>query len=148
MRTSFKRTGVALCLCLCLFSAAWAAAPEDALSAQPKESVYFALRVEDLGGLLRWALSEENLRTFAPLAGLDEDTIQIVNLVLKKVAVKAAALSGGTTAEGVPFFQAALAGSGANVVEFLLGPDSPMAPVAESILNDSGLTFELKDGLL
>ena len=148
MKRFLFRLGLVLSLSLCVFSAAWAANPEDALSARPEDSVYFALRVDNLGDFLRWAVSERNLRTFAPLAELDEDSIKAITAILDKVPVKAAALAVGMTKEGAPFFQAALAGEGTNATELLLGADSPMAEMAESTLKDSGLAFEVKDGLL
>ena len=149
MKRFLFRLGLILTLSLCIFSAAWAANPEDALSAKPKESVYGVLRVEDLGGFLRWAVSEENLKTFAPLAELDEASIQKITSVLAAMPVKSAALVVGMTKEGMPFFQAALSGAEAeNVGEFVLGQGNPMAPMVESMLQEGGISFEMKDDLL
>ncbi|MCR4817354.1 MAG: hypothetical protein K5841_00170 [Fretibacterium sp.] len=149
MKRFLVRLGLVLTLSLCIFSAAWAANPEDALSAKPKESLYTVLRVEDLGSFLRWAVSEENLKIFAPLADLDEDSIQMITSTLANIPVKSAALVVGMTAEGMPFLQAALSGAEAeNVGEFVLGKGSPMAPMIESMLQESEIAFEMKDGLL
>ena len=149
MKRFLFRLGLVLTLSLCVFSAAWAANPEDALSAKPKDSLYVVLRVEDLGGFLRWAVSEENLKTFAPLAELDEDSIQMITSMLAAMPVKSAALLAGMTADGMPFFQAALSGAKAeNVGEFVLGQGSPMASMVEGMLQEGGLAFELKDDLL
>ncbi|MBQ9565301.1 MAG: hypothetical protein IJU98_06910 [Synergistaceae bacterium] len=141
--------GLALCLSLGLASAVLAANPEDALSACPEKSVTVALRLEDVGGLLRWLASEATLKTLAPAVGLDEGTIKMVSAMLEKVPVKSVALLAGITAEGTRFCQAAIAGpETANVGEFLLGAGSEMAPMAEETLKESGLAFEMKDGLL
>ena len=149
MKRFLFKLGLVLTLSLCVFSAAWAAAPEDALSAKPKDSMYIALRVEDLGNFLRWAVSEENLKTFAPLAELDDDAIQMITSMLANVPVKSTALVGGVTAEGMPFFQAAISGAKAeNVGEFVLGQGNPMASMVEEMLQECGLVFELKDDLL
>ncbi|MCR5347044.1 MAG: hypothetical protein K6E38_04640 [Fretibacterium sp.] len=149
LRSFLFKVGLVVTLSLCVFSAAWAANPEDALSARPKESMYVVLGLEDLGALLRWGLSEENLKTFAPLADLDEDSIQMITSTLANIPVKSAALVVGMTAEGMPFLQAALSGAEAeNVGEFVLGKGNPMAPMIESMLQESEIAFEMKDGLL
>ena len=149
MKRFLFKLGLVLTLALCVFSAAWAAAPEDALSAKPKDSMYIALRVEDLGNFLRWAVSEENLKTFAPFVELDDDAIQMITSMLANVPVKGTALVAGVTAQGTPFFQAAVSGAKAeNVGEFVLGQGNPMAAMVEEMLQESGLVFELKDDLL
>ena len=167
-----------LCLTLCLFSMAWAAGPEEALSARPEKSVYSVLRLEDLGGFLRWALSEENLKLIAaaPNTGLDEGTIQLVVAALSTVPVKEAALVvGQTDPKGLPFLQVALAvpagaeldrlasgkGTAADLMTLVLGADNPllamlggeapfaMAPQDGNVYTlDDTLALAARDGLI
>lgn len=95
-KTLFK-AALVLCLSLGLASSSWAAQPFEALSARPEKSAYAVLNLQDVGWLVRWALSPENLKVLAPLGGeVDEASINVFADVLKKVPAKGLAVLVGT----------------------------------------------------
>ena len=95
-KTLFK-AALVLCLSLGVASSSWAAQPFDALSAKPEKSAYAVLNLQDVGGLVRWALSPENLAVLAPLAGeMDAASINVFADALKKVPAKGIAILVGT----------------------------------------------------
>ncbi len=59
-KTLFK-AALVLCLTLGVASSSWAAQPFDALSTRPEKSVYAVLNLQDVGELVRWALSPETV---------------------------------------------------------------------------------------
>ena len=171
-RKSVLTVTLALCLSLCALTA-WASDPVDALSARPGDSVYAVLRLEDLGGFLRWAASEGNLKPFAPLAGFGDEEIQFLTSVLAEVPVTGAALACGMTADMTPFLQLALAlpaelqpkldlvangtAKAEDVAALLVGnsPVAVMAPMALELKSEGGVVtlndlvvLSAKDNLL
>ena len=60
-------------------SAAWGAVPQEALSKRSPKAIYMALSIDDLGGLVRYVLSSENIDLFAPL--MDEKTLEGARMI-------------------------------------------------------------------
>ena len=95
-KTLFK-AALVLCLTLGVASSSWAAQPFDALSTRPEKSVYAVLNLQDVGELVRWALSPENLKVLAPLGGeMDAASINVFADALRKVPAKGVAILVGT----------------------------------------------------
>lgn len=146
-------------------SAAWGAVPQEALSKRSPKAIYMALSIDDLGGLVRYVLSSENIDLFAPL--MDEKTLEgarMISAVVSKMPVGTAALAAGTDENLVPFLQLALAlpaelqpkldlvesgqAKAEDIVSLLLGDGGLVfAPILESELRkgDQGF-YSLKDG--
>lgn len=146
-------------------SAAWGAVPQEALSKRSPKAIYMALSIDDLGGLVRYVLSSENIDLFAPL--MDEKTLEgarMISAVVSKMPVGTAALAAGTDENLVPFLQLALAlpaelqpkldlvesgqAKAEDIVSLLLGDGGLVfAPLLESELRkgDQGF-YSLKDG--
>ena len=181
-----RKIALGVIAALCLFTWAWAVRPveaqstrpEEALSARPEKSVYAVLRLEDVGGFLRWALSEENLKLVAtvPDTELDEGAIQMITAALSKVPLKEAALLvSQTDPKAAPFLQVALSvpagaeldrlaegkGTAADLMALVLGTDSPLIPMlggeapfaltpkeGNVYMLDDDLAMAARDGLL
>lgn len=146
-------------------SAAWGAVPQEALSKRSPKAIYMALNIDDLGGLVRYVLSSENIDLFAPL--MDEKTLEgarMISAAVSKMPVGTAALAAGTDENLVPFLQLALAlpaelqpkldlvesgqAKAEDIVSLLLGDGALVfAPLLESELRkgDQGF-YSLKDG--
>lgn len=126
--------------------------PENALSPCPDNSVYFALKLDNVSELLRWALSEQNLRLAAPLLKMGEDDIEMINSIASKIPCEALMALIGVDERGKTFFKAAASFPDTdeykNILKLvtrgeakpedinflLLGKDSPLASLAESII--------------
>lgn len=146
-------------------SAAWGAVPQEALSKRSPKAIYMALNIDDLGGLVRYVLSSENIDLFAPL--MDEKTLEgarMISAAVSKMPVGTVALVAGTDENLVPFLQLALAlpaelqpkldlvesgqAKAEDIVSLLLGDGALVfAPLLESELRkgDQGF-YSLKDG--
>ncbi|MDR1376026.1 MAG: hypothetical protein LBJ22_00830 [Synergistaceae bacterium] len=88
----------------------WAADPQDALSAKPETSIYWAARLDDLGGTLQSILSPANIEMFATLVEpQNAQGIRIATNLASQLPAKSVAFVVGVTADGeTPFFQAAI----------------------------------------
>ena len=73
-----KKLAALTVLCMMLFAGtAWAFQPEDALSSQYEDSVYFVLRLENTSRLLRWIFSNDNMKLFMPLVLKGKSELEI-----------------------------------------------------------------------
>ncbi|MDR1049086.1 MAG: hypothetical protein LBL51_04970, partial [Synergistaceae bacterium] len=87
----------------------WASDPWNALSARPDESVYFALRMDDLGGTLRALLSPAVIEAMAMTGNPREaQGTRLAASLASQSPAKSAALVMGFTKDKSPFFQMAL----------------------------------------
>lgn len=135
--------GVGLLLAV-LASSAWGAAPREALSARPANSLYVVLNVDNLGGLVRSVLSSENIDLFAPL--MDENTLnglRMASAAVSKMPVRTAALVAGTDENLVPFLQIALdlPEDLKSNLELVAGGKAKAEDIVSLILGDGALAF-------
>jgi hypothetical protein len=90
---------------------AWAANPEDAFSARPEASLYFALRLEDLGGMLKKIFSPANMEMLASLVDPeDAQGIRIAANLASQLPAKSVAFIAGMAGKAdqeLPFLQIA-----------------------------------------
>jgi hypothetical protein len=110
MRRFFKVLA-AFVLAAVLFPApGWASDPWNALSARADESVYLALRMDDLGGMLRALLSPSVIEAMMSLAGPEKvQSIRLATGLVSQIPAKSVALAVGMTKDNkLPFFQMAV----------------------------------------
>ena len=138
-------------------SAAWSANVEDAIATYPDDSVYAVMKLNDIGGFLKWLVSSENIDTFMPLILASEESneimggVEMVSAFAENTPLKSGAVLIGSQPEGkniAPFFQAAFTvapeldpvvnrvaegtASASDMVKLLLGNNSPLAAFAET----------------
>lgn len=113
-----KKFLAAAVLCSLLFAGtAFAFQPEDALSARPDDSLYAVFRLEDISRLLKWALSAEDIKLYAPLifdkATLPQATfvLELASKLAEVIHMRSVALNVGITRNDIKdnavFFQMA-----------------------------------------
>ena len=135
---------------------AMAVPAENALSPQPEDSIYMVLKLNNTGNFLRWVFSQENIDVFMPLILANESSNEIMGFIetaraiINKTPLESIALTAGVTKTGMPLVQAAFtvsssmgatlrkisAGSAEakDIAKLLLGDDSPIAALAESMI--------------
>jgi hypothetical protein len=96
-----------------VFSApSWAADPQEALSARPEASIYFAARIDDLGGALQSIFSPANIEMLTSLASPeDAQEIRLMANLASQIPAESVAFIGGAGVEGnkeIPFVQVAI----------------------------------------
>jgi hypothetical protein len=108
--TNFRKIIFAILFILALNTASWAADPQNALSARPEASIYWAARVDDVGGILQSVLSPANIEMFTSLAGPEEaQGIRLAaNLASQLPAKSVAFIVGMAEKPDIPFFQMAI----------------------------------------
>ncbi len=154
-----RRLCVIAILGLIVFSGSvFAANVEDALTPCPENSVYAVLKLNDTGKFLKWVFSSENIETFMPLILTQEDSneiigaIEMISMFAENTPLKSLAFVGGVQSSNTsePFFQVALTvnegstsivkriengtATAVDIAKLLLGNDSPLAPLAVSII--------------
>ncbi len=109
MKKLFSRLAL-LCIFMCHASLAWGAAPQEALSAKPEQSVYAVLNVGDIGQRLRDIFSPAVLELFSPLMSQEiRGGLGMISGFLATLPAGEMALVSGTDSNLNPFFQIAAA---------------------------------------
>ena len=157
---------------------------ENALSPRPEDSVYVMLKLDDTGGFLKWLFSRENINIFMPLILGSEDSneimggVEVLSSIAENTPLKSLAVVSGINKEDAKkqdaYFQLAftvspeaepylkkVADGNAEASDFarlLLGANSPLIPMAESMLKaereddmykiDNALFVKAHDGLI
>ena len=164
MLKSLKKKIFAAVLCVLLCFAAvpvMAYQPEDALAPKPEKSVYTILRLDNLGNFLRWLISEQELKLFAPVTGLDDSMIAMMTGAVKAVPAESSIIECGIKDDGNAFAQLiakmpkALQGKldlvakgeakTEDLIALLLGEDSPVAELGKLMFD---VTKDEASGLL
>lgn len=89
-------------------SAAQARDPQEALSSRTGGAVYLALRLDDLGGMLRTIFSPGNIETLTSFMKPEEaQGLRLFGSIAAQLPVRSVSFIAGTTADKTPFLQIA-----------------------------------------
>ncbi|MDR1048132.1 MAG: hypothetical protein LBL51_00120 [Synergistaceae bacterium] len=109
MRRFFKALAALVLAAVLCPAPGWASDPWNALSVRADESIYLALRMNDLGGTLRVLLSPSIIEAMTSLAGPEEaQGIRLAASLASQIPAQSVALAAGMTKDKLPFFQMAV----------------------------------------
>ena len=123
---------------------------DDAVSACPDSAIYAAFKLENVNGLVNWALDDENLNLFAPVLDFNSEDIGMIKAIASRVGCRALMFVAGLDAQGRSFVKAAFdfnenyrdilskieQGEAVpdDLKKLLIGDNSPLDAIADGII--------------
>ncbi|MBR0097597.1 MAG: hypothetical protein IJP88_10470 [Synergistaceae bacterium] len=122
---------------------------DDAVSSCHDSAVYFVVKLEDLSGLVGWALSDENLELLADALSMTSEDVNMIKAIASDVDVKSLMAVIGYDIHGKSFVKAALEfNNNKNILDKIANLEAEPEDLQKLFISNNSPLNNLADGII